>query len=215
MDWLLDHKAEFDLLVRDKLKKTVDIEWQAPRLLCIAGDFTKYDSYAVEQINRNIELIRYKSYADGIMLFELVNSISVEESKSGKSKSAKGDVRHKTNEEYYQQATPKFKKLWAHVDDYLLSLGDDVQKKQLKMYMAYRRLKNFVCMEIRPQAGHILLYIKGNYKEIKNPPTFLRDVLNIGHYGTGDVEAKIKTVDEFKQIETLLKSSYEDGVMSS
>ena len=27
------------------------IDWSAPRLLCIAGDFTKYDEYAVQQIN--------------------------------------------------------------------------------------------------------------------------------------------------------------------
>lgn len=43
LDWLMDHKAEFTLLVMEKLdKKTSEaIEWSSPRLLCIAGDFTK------------------------------------------------------------------------------------------------------------------------------------------------------------------------------
>jgi hypothetical protein len=30
--------------------------------LCIAGDFTRYDEYAVLQIPRNIELLRYRRY---------------------------------------------------------------------------------------------------------------------------------------------------------
>jgi hypothetical protein len=61
LDWLMDHKAEFELLVMKKLgDKAADaIEWSAPRLLCIASDFTRYDEHAVQQINRNIELIRY------------------------------------------------------------------------------------------------------------------------------------------------------------
>src|SRR5689334_22104200 len=58
LDWLLDHKAEFELLVLKKFGQAPadEIEWSSPRLLCIAGDFTKYDSHAVQQINRNIEL---------------------------------------------------------------------------------------------------------------------------------------------------------------
>ncbi len=58
LDWLMDHKADFKLLVMDKFGKeqSNDIEWNSPRLLCIAGDFTNYDEYAVKQIPRNIEL---------------------------------------------------------------------------------------------------------------------------------------------------------------
>ena len=72
----MDHKGEFTLLVQRQLgQETADgIEWSSPRLLCIAGDFTKYDEHAVQQINRNIELIRYKRYGDSLLLFQLVNA---------------------------------------------------------------------------------------------------------------------------------------------
>ena len=63
LDWLMDHQAEFELLAQ-KHERDQSIEWEAPRLLCIAGNFTKYDEHAVEQINRNIELIRYRYYGD-------------------------------------------------------------------------------------------------------------------------------------------------------
>ena len=53
LDWLLDHKAEFKLLVIERFGQDAadSIEWFGPRLLCIASDFTKYDGHAVEQIN--------------------------------------------------------------------------------------------------------------------------------------------------------------------
>ena len=80
LDWLLDHKAEFELLVLKHIgKEAADtIEWTGPRL-CIAGNFTKYDQHAVQQINRNIELIRYVRYGTDLVLFELVNAVEAEQ----------------------------------------------------------------------------------------------------------------------------------------
>ena len=62
MDWLLDHKDDFELLVMKTLGKEYSdkLDWGMSCLICIAGDFTKYDEYTVRQINRNVDLIRYK-----------------------------------------------------------------------------------------------------------------------------------------------------------
>jgi hypothetical protein len=70
LDWLLDHQAEFEALVTKALGSETAVEWSAPRLLCIAGDFTRYDEHAVEQINRSIELIRYRQYGTELLLFD-------------------------------------------------------------------------------------------------------------------------------------------------
>src|SRR5437763_7810844 len=47
LDWLLDHKAEFTLLAMKTLGAEVEeiLDWSAPRLVCIAGDFTRYDEH--------------------------------------------------------------------------------------------------------------------------------------------------------------------------
>ena len=57
LDWLLDHRADFELLVLEKLGTELakTIVWTAPRLLCIASGFTRYDEHAVQQTNRSIE----------------------------------------------------------------------------------------------------------------------------------------------------------------
>ncbi len=77
LDWLLDHKAEFEILVQKKLGFDIadKIEWSGPRLICIAGDFTKYDVHAVQQINRNIELVRYARFGEELLMLDLVNAV--------------------------------------------------------------------------------------------------------------------------------------------
>ena len=80
LDWLLDHKAEFEMLVLERFGKEVtdDIEWDGTRVLCVAGDFTKFDEHAVAQIGRNIELIRYKYFTDDLLMLEWVNPVKSE-----------------------------------------------------------------------------------------------------------------------------------------
>src|SRR3954451_15540951 len=76
LDWLLDHRKEFQWLVMEKLgsEAAKSVEWSAPRLLCIAGDFTRYDEHAVKQIARNIELLRYRRFGSDLLMLELVHA---------------------------------------------------------------------------------------------------------------------------------------------
>lgn len=193
LDWLMDHKAEFKLLVLDNYDKEVaeSIEWSSPRLLCIAGDFTKYDEHAVQQINRNIELIRYRKYGDELLLFELVNATTVLSPEGDKSNKGKS----KTVTEYYEQAGGVLRDLYEELKAYLSNLGDDVQIKTLKNYFAFKRIKNFACVEIHPQSNKLLVYIKVNPDsvDLKANKGFARDVRKIGHFGTGDLEITINS----------------------
>lgn len=211
LDWLMDHKAEFELLVIKKLGQEYadKIEWSMPRLLCIAGDFTKYDEHAVKQINRNIELIRYRKYSDDILLFELVNSHTAEEYADVKGQGQKKGTKQKTFEGNLSKADSALKDLYGAVKDYMISLGDDVQEKQLKFYKAFKRIKNFACIEIHPQQKTVSLYLKGNPDEVELKEGFIRDVRNVGHYGTGDLEVTLTRPEDFEKIKYLIDKSYE------
>ncbi len=213
LDWLMDHKAEFKLLVMERFsKEDADaIEWSTPRLLCLAGDFTKYDEHAVQQINRNIELIRYRKYGDELLLLDLVNATSVsvaidEESNHGKAKS-----QYKTVSENLTQAKPLLRDMYEELKAYLMALGDDVQLKTLKYYFAFKRLKNFACVELYNQAEKILIYAKldPDTVDLAASQGFLRDVRNIGHFGTGDLEITIKSHNDLEKAKSYLHMSYE------
>ncbi len=76
LDWLLDHRKEFQWLAMERLghEAAKAVDWSAPRLLCIAGDFTRYDEHAVKQIARNIELLRYRRFGTDLLMIELVHA---------------------------------------------------------------------------------------------------------------------------------------------
>ncbi|QDT62336.1 Endonuclease NucS [Stieleria bergensis] len=214
LDWLLDHKAEFELLVMKKYGSEVSetIEWSAPRLICIAGDFTKYDAHAVQQINRNIELIKYQRFADELLLLDLVHSVSVDSDTvvpATTTTTGGTPQTYKTVSEYLSEADPKTVDLFEAVKAYLLGLGDDVQVKTLKFYFAFKRIKNFACVEVRKQTGKVLIYAKVEPTPEVLEEGFTRDVREIGHFGTGDLEITLGSIEDLERAKPLLEQSYE------
>lgn len=219
LDWLLDHRAEFQWLVMEKLGKDVaeQTDWSGTRLLCIAADFTRYDQHAVQQIPRNIELIRYKLFGDELLLLDLVNSVSVDDATTAKadtggstaSAKPKPAGKDKTAEEQLSQAQPVIKELYAALSGYLLALGDDVQEKHLKLYVAFRRLKNFAC--VIPYKDKLLVMLKLDPDTVALEEGFSRDVRNIGTWGTGDLELCLRTMSDFERAKPLLDRSYDES----
>ncbi|MEP7006272.1 MAG: DUF5655 domain-containing protein, partial [Sphingomonas bacterium] len=210
LDWLMDHRKEFQWLVLEKLGQEVaaNVDWSAPRLVCIAGDFTRYDQHAVKQINRNIELLRYRRFGDGLLMVELVHAPKAARAVSIVAAAAREPASLETTsnaDPYLSQrityrlgnASAELRDLFDTIATYLTGLGDDVQTKELKYYIAFKRIKNFVCMEIYPQAGVIMAFLKLDPSTVTIEKGFSRDVRKIGHFGTGDLELSIRTPDDF------------------
>jgi predicted transport protein len=224
LDWLMDHKKDFQWLVMEKLgaecAKTVD--WSAPRLICIAGDFTRYDEHAVKQINRNIELLRYRRFGDGLLMIELlhaprstgtsvVTAIAEATDDAGPVVSA-GDPYLSQRITYrIGNAPADIRDIFEAVSAFLNGLGDDVQMKELKYYIAFKRIKNFACVEVYPQARVVTAYLKINPDAVTLEAGFTRDVRQTGHFGTGDLEVSIKSLDDFTKAQTLFQRAYEGG----
>jgi predicted transport protein len=188
-------------------------------LLCIASDFTRYDEHAVQQIPRNIELLRYKFFGQDLLLLELVNVQSVPDATAAKRARAdevpsdqprtKPPVKDKSMSEQLELATPEIRDLNSQVASYILALGDDVQEKPLKLYTAYRRLKNFVC--VIPYPNRLLVMLKLDPATVTLEEGFSRDMREIGHWGTGDVEVLLRTPADFERAKPLVDRSYAEN----
>jgi predicted transport protein len=211
LDWLLDHRAEFTLLAMRALGGGVEeeIDWSAPRLVCIAGDFTRYDEHAVSQIGRNIELYRYRWYDDGFMVLELVNSKAGMVEAGPPNGGAKPRSEQKTVTGFLEQAGPELRSLYDSLDGFVLGLGDDVSMKTTRYYLAYRRIKNFACVQVHPQTGQLLLFLKVNPDDVAIEEGFARDVREIGHQGTGDLEVRLESLDDLERAKPLIERSYD------
>jgi len=209
LDWLLDHKAEVWRLVFDALGKEAadSLEWSAPRLLCIAGDFTRYDEHAVGQINRNIELLRYRRFGGELLLLELVNATTATESPAPEK--ARTSATSKTITEVLEGLTGDLKDLHDRVHEELIALGDDVQVKTLKYYVAYKRLKNFVCLEAHPTKGCLTCYVRVDPDSVQLEEGFTRDVRQIGHFATSELEITVRSQEDLNRALPLFRQSYE------
>ena len=91
------------------------------------------------------------------------------------------------------------------------ALGDEVTKKTLKNYFAYRRLKNFACVEGHPQTQTLLVYLKVDPDTVQLEEGFSRDVRSIGHFATGDLELRIRNAADFAKAQPLIQQSYSTG----
>ncbi|HEL3809308.1 TPA: DUF91 domain-containing protein [Stenotrophomonas maltophilia] len=220
LDWLMDHQAEFKLQVMDALGSAAasQIDWSSPRVVCIAADFTKFDAHAVQQINQSVELIRYRRFGNDLLLFEQVNTISI-----GRAKAKLGDVGgetllasaqkassttgDRTYSEWMASYGPDMAALIGSLDDFIGSLGDDVQRKELKLYMAFKRLKNFAT--VVPQKSRLLLFLHIDPDSIKPLGPKMRDARTFGHWGTGDLEVAISNLEDLERAKPFVIAAYE------
>lgn len=210
LDWLMDHRGDFELLVRDRFdKETADaVEWSAPRLICIAADFTKYDTHAVKQMSRNIELIRYRRFGEDLLLLDLLTAVSTKPMPLSDPATGKPQ-KYKTNAQYLADASDDLTNLFADLETFMLGLGDDVVQKELRFYFAFKRIKNFACVEVKPQLGVLRLYLKIDPSSIELEEGLMRDVRKVGHFGTGDLEVTVKNHEDFERAKDLIMQSYE------
>ena len=214
LDWLMDHQAEFELLVLKAFGKELadEIEWSSPRLICIAGDFNKYDEHAVQQINRNIELVRYRRFGDELLLIEMVHAVTTAAPKPPNKKpqpTVNTGNQAKSVEDYIERSSPELIAVYEALTEFLLSLGDDVQMKILKWYIAFKRIKNFACVEFQYKQDKLLVFLKVDPTTLEPEADFIRDVSEIGHYGTGDLELTLRTLEDVEKAKPLIERSYQ------
>jgi predicted transport protein len=217
LDWLMDHRGDFEMLVAKQFchELASAVEWSSPRLICIAGDFTKYDEHAVKQMGRNISLIRYRRFGEDLLLLERLAEAFADPKKPSSvpaqvaSLMAGKQVKYKTVSEYLDDAEQPLRDLYEDVRNHLLGLGEDVTEKTLQFYVAFRRIKNFACVEVKPQLGLVRLYLKVDPDSVDLVDGFTRDVRKVGHFGTGDLEVTVANGADFEKAKPLILMSYE------
>lgn len=203
LEWLLDHKADFEILVRDSFGKdrAKEIEWNNPVVYCIANEFTRYDVNAVKQMQRNIRLVEYKKY-DEILLFDFLNlDLKIKPVVIN----TKKHTRHRDIEDRMKSLNDKLKPLLDELRLYIVSLSDDVNEVIMKQYIAYKKVNNFVTLDMTNDKIQIYLNLDPSKVELK---ANMRDMRNIGHFGTGDVELIIKSEEDFQAAKEYIDMAY-------
>jgi predicted transport protein len=145
LDWLVDHKGDFVVAAQKALGSGIDVDWQSPRLIIVASSYTKFDPYAVNQLNVNIELLHYQQYADDVFVLETIN----EPLSAKPSKKPPPNAKQKATEATYSlenhlaRTTKAAQDAFMELRDLILALDGVVEKVNQKSQITYRTTKSF------------------------------------------------------------------------
>jgi predicted transport protein len=210
LSWIHDHRGDFNIAVQKSLGNSIEVDWSAVRVICLAPNYRKYDLHAVQVMGANIELWRYRLFKNDILYLEEVFQKAVSTSPdtpvnnknpvmvaAGRKAAVSKATGVYTFEKHIEGKSEKIRQMVFDIKEFIMNLDPAMEEVPKKFYVAYKISQNIVCMEVKKQK--IILYLKVNPKELKNPPAIARDVSEIGHYGTGDLEM---TVDSDEDVET-------------
>lgn len=213
--WLLDHKADFEILCQNK-KINIEIDWDSPRVICIAESYNKFDLDTADILPINVELLRYRIYDENILYVEPENYQKVRISTSGIVKKAKQG----------KEKTERLQKAYS-IDDHLagidkqtidlfqtlrekiLSLDENIIEEAKAKYIAYKTSTNFTDIVVKQYGLKIFLNVKSG--QLNDPQSLARDLTKpkaIGHWGNGDYELKLEKAEDTDAIFALIKQSY-------
>lgn len=221
LHWIKDHKGDFQIAANTVLGNNIEVDWSDIRVICLAPEYKKYDLHAVQVMGANIELWQYKTYENGILNIEEVykratsNSNQDTEQFTGKNPvmveaGKKAALTRKnatyTVEEHIENLDDNIIELFNAIRDFIVTIDSAIEEAPKKNYIAYKTSQNFVCLQTYKKK--LTLYLKLNPDEVNPIPSQVRDVREIGHYGTGDLEVTINDLEDFEITKHLIYEAY-------
>lgn len=219
LHWLIDHQGDFEIAARKTLGGQLEIDFSGIRVICLAPNYKKYDLHAVQVMGANIELWTYRLFGNHTLYLEEVfqkSGFSVPAtSENGKNPVLVGGKKGAhtratgsyTVEQHFKGKSEKVQALARQVQEFILNIDPAIAENPRKMYIGYKTSQNIVCMEIHQQK--IALYVKLKPDSLGELPPFARDVSEIGHYGTGDLELTIKNDDDLERAKPYIEKAYQ------
>ncbi len=219
LSWIHDHRGDFELATQKKLG-AIEVDWSDVRVICIAPNYKKYDLHAVQVMGANIELWTYRLFKNSSVYLEEIfrKSLSVSSSEGmsfnelspGKKAAHTKALGIKYTFKQHLEGKPEpVKNLVLALQEFILGLDPAIEETPKKYYIGYKLTQNIVCMQIYKQIYKaISLYVKLNPSEIKNLPPIARDVTNIGHAGTGDLELNVTNEADLEIAKEFITMAY-------
>ena len=207
--WLQAQKVEFfEMLLIKRLgqetAKKIQIDWQNPRVVCIAESYSKFDIDTVEVIPMRIELFRYRFYEDDIFSLEPLGA-SEQKAKASNVSHVEKPVIDVTVDQLTYKGSEQTKELFGELRSRILELDENIKEKATTFYVAYRVTKNFA--EIHIGRNQLKIYLRPiNYTD----PEGRIDKISESYQWTLDRRVYLKSRDDLDYVLSLIEQSYKD-----
>ena len=160
-------------------------------------ELDRWDESAIQRRAERLAALATSVWAEPSLPAEVLESYRP---KSGKNTSYSIDG-------YSQLATGSpMRALFETLRKNVLALDPCVTEGFRKYYIAYKAKTNFVNVVLRKE--RLLLFLSMQFHELHDPRGLARDVANIGHDSTGDVEVRLSELEKLPYVMTLVSQAF-------
>ena len=211
--WLLDHKDSFEKLCNEKNVSTT-IQWAAPRVICVAESYNKFDTDTADLLPIKIELYRYKLYEDGLLTLDTEShqKVKLQDAPKFTDDSDKPERLQETFtlDHHMAMSSEQTKELFEALKERILAIDKEIIEDPKKYYIAYKTTRNFT--DIIIQKAKLKVFVNIKTGTIEDPRGLARDLetpVHIGHLGNGDYEIEVRPGDDLDYVMSLIQQSYD------
>jgi hypothetical protein len=121
--------------------------------------------------------------------------------------------RKEYNEEYHIKGKPQeITELYRTIDKFCRDLDPiKVEKAYRAKTINYSFSKSIFCCVSVMKSG-LRVWLKLEYSDIYNPPEYVRNVSDIGHWGVGNVEIAVDSIEKFQRTKPFIQQSFEENL---
>jgi hypothetical protein len=199
---VLDQIGE-QVFTTGKIRKAIDKLFMDPpnSLIKLIRLIVKDDSIKPNQVKESLKRIWLQTSEN-----EITSNYEFKDETSEKTTEKEKEY----DEEYHIGGKPQeVLELFKTIDNFCRNFDPvKVKRKYLAKYVKYNCGKNIFCC-VHLQKSGLRVWLKLNYSELENPPEYVRDVSKIGHWGVGDVELTIDSIEKFHSAKYLIQKSFE------
>jgi len=205
-DWLQQRstKFEFERIVKENDKtKDIKVDWSKIRLICIAKEYSKWDTSLIKHLDTVIECWSYTYHKDELDLHldPIINQFKKQKASSERSPS----VKEITLEDHREKAEPECKKLLDTLRESVLKLGDNIEEGFTPAYIRYIVKTIFLAVHVKRK--DLTIHLRINENTFKDPKGVTKDISERKWSVTR--EMKVRNVDELNYAIPLIKQAYE------
>lgn len=212
--WLLDHKDSFHVLCQQKGVEH-EVQWDAPRVICVAESYNKFDTDTADLLPIKIELLRYQLFENGMLTldtesYQKVKIAGMPKLEAGNKEAIEPLQQTFTLEEHIAKGGPNSRKVFADLRERILGLDQEMQVEPKKLYVAFKMTRNVV--DVVVQKPKLWLFLNVKTGTLDDPEGLAQDLetpVKIGHWGNGDYRVEITSQTDLDYVMTLVKQSYE------
>lgn len=212
---VLNNKAELILEYNERKGKSLkrdEIDWSQTKVIFISQNFTKYQKDSLNFKDLPIELYEIKKYDGDIILFTSINkkengeSINVISKKDITIAKVSKEIKTYTLEDHFKNSNENTVEIFNIYKEKIEEMLPEIEVEPKKLYIAFKlNRKNLV--DFKLQKDMLKIWINAKEGILDDSKKMAKNVAKVGHWGNGDYELTVKSLEGLEYILSLIKDA--------